>query len=132
MGDDEVVVRNRVSSMVTSEVKAGRLVPTKGGFALGDVRFWASMKWPGRFADVPAHAGIGHGAIDLPGFSVSGSGQALPTTLADAHQEILDLHRRVEALQRELEFERERVRDFEPDATRWRDWNRKKGRPRSR
>lgn len=128
--DDEGTVRNRVRSLVDYDVKGGRLPREQNRFRLGDVAYWASSRWPDRYHDLPRDEGVGHGEFSIAVTILNAVGYELPTNIEHAHRAIAEMQKTIELLRRELEGERAKVRELEPDATRWRNWNKSKGRRR--
>ncbi len=124
--DDDATVRNRMLAMVSRDVKLGKLVRGQNGFRLGDVAFWAALRWPGQYGDLPKDNSVGYAEFELLALGVSATIRQLPGNIEDAHREIIRLHDAVEALHRKLEAERAKVGGLEPDATKWREWMAKK------
>lgn len=130
--DDEGTVRNRVRSTVRYAVRHDQLLGEQGRFKLGDVARWASSKWLGRFDDLPKDEIMGHLESQIGPITANAGGHVLPARIEEAHQEIDRLHDEIAALRRELDTERAQMRELEPDAKKWRDWIKKKGRPQGR
>jgi len=142
--DDDATARNRVSGKVSYHVRiSGTLKEASpGNFALGAISGWLRQGWPGHFDDVPraprivtARVSVGEGSDTA---KVTVRGLVLPGDIARCHAAITRMENNIVALEREVERLRSclassqaETRALEPDATRWRDWNRKKGRKRN-
>lgn len=128
--DDEATVRNRMRRIVTRDVELGRLEHGEHGVRLGDVASWASSRWPGRYDDLPKDERVGQAGLQIAPVVLSAVGHVLPMSIEGALREIVKMHDSIEALRSELESERAKVRELEPDATKWRAWIEKKARRR--
>ena len=126
--DDEATVRNRTLARVSRDVKLGKLVRRKDGFRIGDVAAWASSRWPDRYNDLPKDEVVGHAALQIAPITLRAVGYVLPASIEGAVQELIKLHDTIDALRTELNGERAKVRELEPDAKKWRDWMMKKRR----
>jgi hypothetical protein len=105
-------------------VKAGR-------FRVGDVRSWAAAQWPDcDFTDVPHSPNTGGASGRLPALRGTAAGYSSPDNLPDAITEIHALRGQISSLRKTIEMAEGQIRALEPDATSWRDWNKKKERPR--
>lgn len=125
--DDDRTVRNRVSTNVYDDVKAGRLRKKPSGvFSMGDVGAWARTQWPGKFDDLPRPPKVkGKSEAMLLEIRASGVACTDPTTLSAAITEIHDLLRTIGEQAGELAAAKERIRKLEKletDAVKWREW----------